>query len=153
MGKQDSDIFKNSLMHHNILGVRSVSKSDLHNHFVLGGNREFIAQRTGYRILPMNGIAASMEAMNKWNAEYLGARFDSAEMRKLLIEATFYQAKIDGIAILETGEDVWGLGQYFHNDINALIEAFSTAHKCIAPKIELRLQIGLSRHCPISYLE
>lgn len=101
----------------------------------------------------MNGIAASMEAMDKWNTKYLGARFDSAEMRKLLIEATFYQAKIDGIPILEIGEDVWGVGQYFNKDISALIEAFSTVHKCIAPKIELRLQIGLSRHCPISYLE
>lgn len=54
-----------------------------------------------YKILPINGIAASMKAMDKWNTKYLGARFDSAEMRKLLIEATFYQAKIDGITILE----------------------------------------------------
>lgn len=153
MNNQDSEIFKDSLKHHNISGIQSVPKSDLHNHFVLGGNRKFIEQHTGHQILPMRGIAASMKAMDKWNAEYLGARFDSTEMRKLLIDAAFYQAKIDGITILEIGEDVWGLGQYFHNDVNALIEAFSTAHKFIAPNIELRLQIGLSRHCPISYLE
>ena len=34
-----------------------------------------------------------------------------------------------------------------------LIEAFTTAQREIAPDIELRLQIGLSRHCPIGYLE
>ena len=31
--------------------------------------------------------------------------------------------------------------------------AFETAHQEIAPEIELRLQIGLSRHCDIAYLE
>ena len=31
--------------------------------------------------------------------------------------------------------------------------AFETAHREIAPETELRLQIGLSRHCEISYLE
>ncbi len=34
-----------------------------------------------------------------------------------------------------------------------MIEAFTTAQREIAPDIELRLQIGLSRHCPIGYLE
>ena len=43
-------------------------------------------------------------------------------MRKFLIEATFAQAKHDGIAILEIGEDVWGLNEFFHNDIVELIE-------------------------------
>lgn len=34
-----------------------------------------------------------------------------------------------------------------------MIEAFTTAQREIAPNIKLRLQIGLSRHCPIEYLE
>lgn len=153
MSDQNSDIFKASLIQHDISGVRSVPKSDLHNHFVLGGNRKFIEQHTGYQILPMKGIAASMQAMDAWNTQYLGARFDNTEMRHLLIDATFYQAKTDGVTVLEIGEDVWGLGRYFHGDIDTLIEAFSAARKRIAPDIALRLQIGLSRHCPISYLE
>ena len=70
-----------------------------------------------------------------------------------MIEAAFVQAKYDGITILEIGEDVWGLGEFFHNDIAELIEAFQEANNRIAPEIELRLQIGLSRHCPVDYLE
>ncbi|WP_418534706.1 adenosine deaminase, partial [Gallintestinimicrobium sp.] len=53
----------------------------------------------------------------------------------------------------EIGEDVWGLKEFFHNDIDELVESFTSAQREIAPEIELRLQIGLSRHCPISYLE
>lgn len=94
-----------------------------------------------------------MQDMHYWNDKYIGEKFNSVEMRKLLIETTFYQAKVDGVTILEIGEDVWGLGEYFHDDIDSLIDAFYIAHEKIAPYIELRLQIGLSRHCSISYLE
>ena len=78
---------------------------------------------------------------------------NSPDGRKLLIEATFIQAKTDGVAVLEIGEDVWGLGEFFDNDIGKLIYAFHDANSRIAPKVELRLQIGLSRHCPINYLQ
>ncbi|MBO7353674.1 MAG: adenosine deaminase, partial [Lachnospiraceae bacterium] len=74
------------------------------------------------------------------------------EGRKLLIEATFAQAKADGVTVLEIGEDVWGLGAFFDNDIVKLIDAFREANERIAPEIGLRLQIGLSRHCPVDYL-
>ncbi len=80
-------------------------------------------------------------------------RFSGRNMRKFLIEATFAQAKHDGIAILEIGEDVWGLNEFFHNDIVELIETFQEINERIAPEVCLRLQIGLSRHCPVDYLE
>ena len=94
-----------------------------------------------------------MNEMDSWSAKFIGNRFNSTEGRKLLIEATFAQAKYDGVTILEIGEDVWGLGEFFHNDIEELIYAFQEANDRIAPEIELRLQIGLSRHCPIDYVE
>lgn len=73
-------------------------------------------------------------------------------MRKILIDATFVQAREDGIKVLEIGEDVWGLGKFFNNNIEELIQTFEDSNQKIAPEIELRLQIGLSRHCPINYL-
>lgn len=94
-----------------------------------------------------------MRDMDQWSQEYICQDFNSTEMRKLLIRATFQQAKEDGVTVLEIGEDVWGLKEFFNNDIDELVNAFTSAQKEIAPNIELRLQIGLSRHCPISYLE
>ena len=132
--------------------IRSYPKADLHNHFVLGGNREFILNKTGYEILPIAFLLKSMSEMDAWSGQYIGNRFNSPEGRSFLIEATFEQAKKDGVTILEIGEDVWGLGEFFNNDIEELIAAFQEAKERIAPEIELRLQIGLSRHCPIDYL-
>lgn len=133
--------------------IRSFPKSDLHNHFVLGGSREYIFSKTGYEIEPVTGTLNSMSEMDAWSAKYIGNRFNTPEGRKLLIEATFEQAKRDGVTILEIGEDVWGLNEFFNNDVEELIAAFKDANDRVAPEIKLRLQIGLSRHCPVDYLE
>ena len=90
--------------------------------------------------------------MDSWSSKYIGNHFNSPEGRKLLIEATFAQAKFDGVTVLEIGEDVWGLGEFFDNDIEKMIFCFQEANARIAPEIELRLQIGLSRHCSVDYL-
>ena len=94
-----------------------------------------------------------MNEMDAWSSQYIGNRFNNSEGRKLLIEAAFAQAKSDGVTVLEIGEDVWGLSEFFNNDIRELIAAFQEANEMISPEIELRLQIGLSRHCPVDYLE
>ena len=144
--------FIDAIKSENLDAIRRLPKADLHNHFVLGGNREFILRKTGHEILPVSAPLKSMSEMDAWSSQYIGNRFNSPEGRRLLIEAAFEQAKVDGVSILEIGEDVWGLGEFFNNDIEELIAAFQEANEKIASEIELRLQIGLSRHCPIDYL-
>ena len=133
--------------------IRKYPKADLHNHFVLGGSREYIFNQSGHQINPITKPLKSMREMDTWSGKYIGDHFNSPEGRRLLIEAAFAQAKADGVTVLEIGEDVWGLGEFFNNAIGELIDAFREANEKIAPEIELRLQIGLSRHCPIDYLE
>ncbi len=147
-----SDKFVNALKTHDIDEIRQIPKSDLHNHFVLGGDREYIEEKTKIRIPAIKSKLSSMQEMHQWNDTYIGEKFDNKEGRKILIEATFAKAKKDGVKILEIGEDVWGLGEYFSNDIQELVDAFTTANRKIAPEVELRLQIGMSRHCEVSYL-
>ncbi|MEW8995828.1 adenosine deaminase [Clostridium sp.] len=147
-----SNQFIKSLEKQDIKSLRNIPKSDLHNHFVLGGNRKYIKEVTGIEIPYYKGILSSMDDMHKWNSTFIGEKFNSSEMRKLLIDATFVQANVDGIKIIEIGEDVWGLGAFFQNDIEKLIDTFVESNKRFAPETELRLQIGISRHCPINYL-
>lgn len=147
------DRFMDALEQGNLETLRKYPKADLHNHFALGGSRRFLYQATGKKIEPLVHPLASMAEMDQWSQKYIGQYFNSTEGRKLLIRATFQQAKEDGVTVLEIGEDVWGLKEFFHNDIDELVESFTSAQREIAPEIELRLQIGLSRHCPISYLE
>ena len=147
------DNFIQALKQKDLEKVRALPKSDLHNHFVLGASRAYLRKMTGIQIDPIKRPLSSMDGMHAWNRENLGERFNTPDMRKLLIRAAFQQAKDDGVTVLEIGEDVWGLGEFFHHDTAELVEAFAAARREIAPHIELRLQIGLSRHCPIEYLE
>ena len=145
--------FVDALIQENLEAIRRCPKSDLHNHFVLGGSRHFLREYSGRDILPIKHPIHSMDEMHAWNKRYLGSSFETPEGRRMLIQATFLQAKNDGVTILEIGEDVWGLGEFFNGSIEELVDAFETAHQEIAPDIELRLQIGMSRHCDIAYLE
>lgn len=145
--------FIDELKQENIEGIRKFPKADLHNHFVLGGSRKYLREHIGENIQAIKKPLHSMNDMHAWNEQNIGQIFNSPEGRRLLINATFAQAKEDGVTILEIGEDVWGLNEFFHGDIDELVAAFRTANQEIAPEIELRLQIGLSRHCDIGYLE
>ena len=145
--------FTESLIDQDIEAIRKSPKADLHNHFVLGGSRKYLLEHSGRDIRSITHPLSSMDEMHAWNAENIGAFFDTPEGRRMLIRASFVQAKEDGVTVLEIGEDVWGLGAFFNNDIDELVDAFETAHRDIAPETELRLQIGMSRHCDIAYLD
>ncbi|MEE3473274.1 MAG: adenosine deaminase [Butyrivibrio hungatei] len=146
-------MFTEALWRGNLEAIRKLPKADLHNHFVLGGSRKYLLKQSGRNIQPIMKPLHSMEEMHAWNAVNIGHFFDTPNGRRMLIKAAFMQAKEDGVTILEIGEDVWGLGAFFNEHIDDLVDAFETAHKEIAPEIELRLQIGMSRHCKIDYLE
>ena len=133
--------FITALKQRDLEKIRLCPKSDLHNHFVLGGSRHYLHQITGVEINPIKKPLSSMDEMHAWNQANVGETFETTEMRKELIKATFHQAKEDGVTVLEIGEDVWGLGEFFHNDIDELIEAFTKAQREIAPDIELRLSL------------
>ena len=145
--------FTDALIDGDIEAIRKCPKADLHNHFVLGGSRKYLLEHSGRDILPITEPLNSMDEMHAWNGANIGNFFETPEGRRLLIKATFSQAKEDGVSVLEIGEDVWGLGAFFINYIDELVDAFENAHREIAPEIELRLQIGMSRHCDIAYLE
>ena len=145
--------FTDALKQGDLETVRKCPKADLHNHFVLGGSRQFLLENTGRIIQPIKKPIRSLDEMHAWNSRNLGGFFETPEGRRLLIRAAFAQAAEDGVTVLEIGEDVWGLGEYFHGNIEELVAAFENAHRELAPGIELRLQIGLSRHCDTAYLE
>lgn len=145
--------FTDALKSGDFEAVRRFPKADLHDHFVLGGSRRYLREHSGKDIQPIRKPLRSMEEMDAWASRNLAGLSDTAEGRRLLIKAAFAQAVEDGVTVLEIGEDVWGLGEFFHGNVEELVAAFETAQREIAPEVELRLQIGLSRHCDIAYLE
>lgn len=90
--------------------------------------------------------------MHRWaTANRIGEAFAGASGRLLAIEATFIQAKKDGVTRLEVGEDVWGV-TLWNGDALSLTEAMQAVHARVAPEIEWIAQLGLSRHCHVDAL-
>jgi adenosine deaminase len=151
----DSNRFVGALVRHDLASIRQVPKSDLHNHFVLGGCRDYIFQQTGIKIPSLDRTVKSIQDMHEWCEKHigLGHRFDSLDLHRVLLEAAFHQARKDGVKILEIGEDVWANAKYYGGDVSLLVDTFLEVRQRVAPCTELRFQIGLSRHCPVNLLE
>lgn len=61
--------FADAIKQRNLEKIRTFPKSDLHNHFVLGGSRQYLRKRTGLKIEPVKIPLSSMEEMHAWNRE------------------------------------------------------------------------------------
>jgi adenosine deaminase len=144
--------FEAALANHDREALVACPKSELHTHATLGGSRRFVRERTGIDIVPLDHVLASIDEMHQWvSANRIGEAFPGAAGRMLALEATFVQAKEDGVTRLEAGEDVWALTLWQGNAL-ALTEAMREIHARVAPEIEWIAQLGLSRHCPIDAL-
>jgi hypothetical protein len=130
--------------------LRACPKADLHNHFILGGDRDFIREQTGRDIAPLIEPLKSMDDMHAWVDAQTGGLFDDLPGRFFAFEATLVQAQRDGVTRLDIGEDVWAvtLGM----SAAELTSELTAIHARTAPEIDWIPQLGLSRHCDISAL-
>ncbi|MBM7616421.1 amidohydrolase family protein [Alkaliphilus hydrothermalis] len=148
----DSQRFIEGLKQNDINILKTVPKADLHNHYPLGGNKEFIHKQTGKLINPVNGKLLSMGDMHKWVNENIGDTLQGKEGRILALDACFQQAAEDNIAVLDIGEDVWAKDAIFGGNLHEMIKLFYKSRETYAPRTKLSFQIGLSRHCSIKSL-
>lgn len=75
-----SEMFIQGLKKLDLNKIKKVPKSDLHNHFVLGGNRDYIRKKTGIDIYPIKKALNSMQEMDDWNSKYIGQKFNSIDL-------------------------------------------------------------------------
>jgi adenosine deaminase len=144
--------FEKALVAGDVDALRACPKSDLHNHAMLGGDRQFLKRRLGREFEPLQRKLRSMAEMHSWVFEAIGDAFDGPEGRLLAFEATFTQAKNDGVSRLEIGDDVWAI-TLWDGAAARMTDALSHIHQSVAPEIEWLPQLGISRHCPVQAIE
>ncbi|WP_304169089.1 hypothetical protein [Phenylobacterium aquaticum] len=144
--------FQAALEAGDLAGLRACPKADLHIHAVMGGDRDFIRERTGRDIAPLEGVLGSMDEMHAWVDDTTGGVFRGAAGRALAFEATFVQAVKDGVTRIEVGEDVWGITQQ-DGTPGAVWRMLTQAHAAYGAQIDWVPQMGLSRHCPYAALD
>lgn len=148
-----SSPFQAALEDRDLGDLRACAKADLHVHAgVTSADQAFLKAATGLDIRPVDRVLTSSDDMHAWVRGQTGDRFDRMPDRMLGVEATFVQARRDGVTRLEAGEDVWGITLH-DGSARAVWAMLQTAHARAAPAIEWIPQLGLSRHCAVPDLE
>jgi hypothetical protein len=80
-------LFQTALETSDLDAIRRVPKSDLHNHFFLGGNRALVSEWAGKDIAPLDHKLDSMAEMHEWVQAQFGALFGGAQGRLRAFEA------------------------------------------------------------------
>ncbi|MDO8323326.1 MAG: hypothetical protein Q7T23_10335 [Phenylobacterium sp.] len=143
--------FQAALEAGDLAAIRATPKADLHLHAVGSGNRDFLLERTGRDVAPVDHVLTSMDDMHAWNDEHLGPLFQG-QGRALAYEATFVQAVRDGVTRVEVGADVWEITHY-DNQAQPVWEMLQAAHAAGGPDVEWIPQMAFSRHCPFRALD
>src|ERR1700730_13396559 len=144
--------FASGLSSGDLQAVRACPKADLHTHGLANADRDYVREKTGRYLAPIKEPLSSMDDMHAWAQANIGNFFDGHQGRMLGIEASFVRALKDGLTRIEFGDDVWmvtqGLGSPLH-----LVDSITQIHARIAPDVEWIPQLGLSRHCQLSWLQ
>lgn len=128
--------------------IRRVPKSDLHNHFYLGGHRALVSEWAGRDVAPLDRKLGSMAEMHEYVQAQFGALFAGPQGRLKAFEATLVQAQFDGVKRLETGETPWAI-TLFDGSAERLTEAWRDVHARTAPAIEWIPQLDLAREVAV----
>ena len=132
--------------------VRRAPKADLHIHGFGGGDRAFVREKTGVDVAPVDHVLTSMAEMHAFAEHALVPAFAGIAGRALALEATFVQARKDGVTRLEVGEDAWSITLH-DGSPEAVWSVLENAHKAGGPDIDWVPQLGISRHCGVSAIE
>jgi adenosine deaminase len=88
--------FETFLQNHNLSGISSINKSDLHNHLGKGGNINYITSKFNLKIDSPPSTFKSIFHMDEWVKENIKKHCPYIKR----LEAAFVQAADDNISVL-----------------------------------------------------
>jgi adenosine deaminase len=144
--------FEEALTLLDIEAVRRCPKADLHTHNFAKADRDYIHEKTGRDVEPIQAPLRSLDDMHAWAKANLSGLFEGRQGRALAIEANFMGALKDGVTRIEFGDDVWMVTQGLGSPRD-LVDSIAEVHARMAPQVEWIPQLGLSRHCPLERLQ
>lgn len=130
---------------------RSLPKSDLHNHGLLGGKRSQLEKVLGRRMKPFRMEKDGIVSLNRWIKEEIRPFFDLPGAFENALSASFRQAKKDGIALLEMSVDV-SFPSVLGMTARQVADILNFCHTNIAPGIDFRPEVGFPRYQDPAFL-
>ena len=139
---------KSALEEGSLKAIRSIPKSDLHNHCLLGGKPQVINRFYGEKLKAFRADRMGIEPLNSWIVEVFKPFLDKPGAFEKAMEAAFIQAKSDGIRVLEMSMDGF-FGTLFDVPAARVVDSLKHFHSLIAPEIEFRPELGFPKTLPL----
>ena len=140
--------FITALETHNLLALRQVPKSDLHNHAMMGGRLTSMEKFSGRKLEKFGNGKKGVHGINEWIGKVYRPLFDLTGTFKAAVDAAFIQAKSDGVTVLEMSMDAF-MGRLFNIRPEEVITTLTASHQALAPDIDFRPELGFSKSLPL----
>jgi adenosine deaminase len=137
-------VFIDSLEKNNLKKIRSVPKSDLHNHGMMGGRLKTMEEFYGTRLERFKGGKLGILEINNWIVKVYRPLLEKPGIFENAMKAAFLQAKHDGVIMLEMSIDIF-MGKLLNLSPGKVVETLDQVHKSIAPEIDFRPELGFNR--------
>lgn len=137
--------FKTHLKNHNIVGLSSIPKSDLHNHAGAGGNVKYVAARANIAVSPPPSVFESLSHMYNWYKENIKVHCTYLDR----LEAAFVQASEDNIHVLAMSFETDEENKIGGMDIGLFIRTINNFHKQLAPFTTFLPELTFNRACNV----
>ncbi len=137
--------FETFLQNHDLSGISSINKSDLHNHLGKGGNINYITSKFNLKIDSPPSTFESLFHMDEWFKENLKKKCPYIKR----LEAAFVQAADDNISVLAAS---FGLDEEMTiggMPIEAFIDTMKSINQQLAPNTILLPELAFTRECDV----
>jgi adenosine deaminase len=123
--------------------IRSIQKSDLHNHAILGARLARIEKHFNTQFKKPPKSMKQIKELTSYTGAVLKPFINNKDIYQGFIEMSVLEAIDDGIVILDTSIDYWA--QYYYKSIEELFEFLSNLKNKYKKNIEINYDLGADR--------
>ena len=143
--------FTDALIAGDLRKLRSVPKSDLHNHGMMGGRLSTIEKIYGVKLKKFKAGSKGIQDISDWIVNVYRPMLDWPDIFENAMKAAFLQAKHDGVTILEMSIDV-SLARLLNLSPETMVSIVDKVHRSVVPGINFRPELGFNRSLSVRSL-
>lgn len=147
-----TNLFHTALQNSDLELLKSIPKSDLHNHAPLGSRLSDFEKTIHQKITPPPSTFCNIAEMDSYIMDNLRQHIVSLKGLEISVRLAFRQAKNDGIQYLEMSVDCFFAALFTDKEVG-FIKLLQQIHHEEAPDITYNPEIGLSRNAKIEDVE
>jgi len=138
-----------ALQNQSLQELRTIEKSDLHNHAIMGGSIRYLSDSISVRLNSVNNNFSSISEMDAWSAKNIDPYFIGFKGYLKRIEAAFLNALHDGVSHLCMS---FSLGEVISfREPSLFIKLVTRLHKKYAPNIVFLPELSICRDSRIDF--